>query len=1145
MTVNTVDLKASADLISGEMNKMSEVSVNLNEDKESRNRIVAETDTNFFVEAGAGSGKTTMLVNRMVSMIEHGTDISKICAITFTKAAAGEFYERFQNRLTERSSPEYKYTDTGRAGQLGKPTPETMKLCAEALKNIDLCFMGTIDSFCNMILSEHPTEAEIPSDSQIVSEPDAAVIYKQLYVQICEGKYGTELAELARTFRSFYRDSEEVFASGIKVFMDNRNVDFHISEKSPVDIDDTFRNKRNTMLRALKYLKDHKELQYSKQKDSVASWERIEKDFNTLNRKWSRNYTGVLYALKSVIKLRLIPEAENCGNVITDVFVPGGSRGSWMNFDSTFTGDLMDDLNNIKYSVSASFLSACVPVIGKHMREKGKLSYFDYLFYLRNMLKKDAETDGKLIRYIYNRHSYFLIDEFQDTNPMQAEVFFYLSAENPVPEWRKCVPRPGSLFIVGDPKQSIYRFRSADVTSFIRVRKLFEEGVGDVLSLSANFRSCNRLKKYFNKTFTGMLPYENKYQSEFKEIPVDDAPEAADLFEGVYKFESVSGAKGEAQNPELAPPVIIGKIISAITGNEKFKIKTPKDTAPRCIKYSDIMVITSSKAKLPGIMSELDRLNIPVRVEGSVPFAGNEALEATRDIYRAIADTEMNYSLYPVLTGKIFGFKDEDLINFRNAGGRISLKEDVDDFESAGEIVKQINSVLDTLRDLQKTALRESPSVVFSTIMDKFKIFEKISADNLEVLYYVLELIRSAENSGVLVSVSDGAEYIDTLLNGDSDLERCLSFDDNRNCVHMANLHKVKGLEAPVVILAPARTKTDHQYNFRVEHNDDETRGYLFGLLGEEGLKKISYFKTSDFEDKAEEEKEAYSEEGKRLVYVAATRAAGALIIGNSQSSKWAGLLDGCADIMTCIEESENAAAGNEECLSAEELYEKAESSSVLADRSKEAETYRTEKPSGLVLSSKISENEEDAQSENSEVTEEEKKTVPPVHWFPDELGTMTHRLLEMMVTAGASADTENIISEILNEYLSEKTKPFEKEFRKALEGVAGKIRNGGYPQNNNVPEDIFTELLSAEERYTEVPFCYRDDSTDVPTIWNGIMDAVYKKAGEWHIIDYKTNFGDHDYDAVYSAQLKAYTDAFEKITGEKVKDAHTYHITI
>ena len=140
------------------------------------------------------------------------------------------------------------------------------------------------------------------------------------------------------------------------------------------------------------------------------------------------------------------------------------------------------------------------------MRDKGYLSYFDCLYYLRNMLKNDAEKDGKLIRYIYDRHSYFLIDEFQDTNPMQAEVFFYLTSENPVPQWSACVPRQGSLFIVGDPKQSIYRFRSADVSSFLKVKHLFEESGGAILALSKNFRSTRSLCEHFNQMFSEMLP---------------------------------------------------------------------------------------------------------------------------------------------------------------------------------------------------------------------------------------------------------------------------------------------------------------------------------------------------------------------------------------------------------------------------------------------------------------------------------------------------------------------------------------------------------------------------------------------------------------------------------------------------------------
>ena len=138
-------------------------------DEMSRNRIVSDMDNNFFVIAGAGSGKTTMLVSRMVAMVEAGRPVEKICAITFTKAAAREFYERFQALLSDRSNPDYVWEDKGVAGQLPKPTLESRNRCAEALKNIDLCFMGTIDSFCSMVLSEHPSRRAQPFPSRFLS----------------------------------------------------------------------------------------------------------------------------------------------------------------------------------------------------------------------------------------------------------------------------------------------------------------------------------------------------------------------------------------------------------------------------------------------------------------------------------------------------------------------------------------------------------------------------------------------------------------------------------------------------------------------------------------------------------------------------------------------------------------------------------------------------------------------------------------------------------------------------------------------------------------------------------------------------------------------------------------------------------------
>ena len=371
----------------------------LERDIESRNRIVSDINTNFFVEAGAGSGKTTMLVNRMVAMVESGIDISKISAITFTKAAAGEFYERFQKILIERSNPDYKWVDKRFAGQLPQPTDETRKRCANALQNIDLCFMGTIDSFCNMILSEHPSEAGILSDSNLVTDIDCNVIYRQIYVKICNGEYGNELKSLANSFRAVNRHDQEVFCRGLALFMDHRNVHFNYDTAAMADIDNDFADVRNELIKTTKCLYENPEIADDGKKSSADAWERIEDVYRSLNRKWSNNYSSVLWALKQLKDIRLIPEAMTIhGPSLSRFFEPGGAKGKWLECTVGQDNNILLLLQKIQYNASVVFLDKCVPVIEKEMHDAGQLTYFDYLYYLRNMLRKDAESDGKLIR---------------------------------------------------------------------------------------------------------------------------------------------------------------------------------------------------------------------------------------------------------------------------------------------------------------------------------------------------------------------------------------------------------------------------------------------------------------------------------------------------------------------------------------------------------------------------------------------------------------------------------------------------------------------------------------------------------------------------------------------------------------------------
>lgn len=1136
---------------------MNENMTSIEKDTISRNRIVSETDMNFFVEAGAGSGKTTMLVSRMVAMVEQGKDISKISAITFTKAAAGEFYERFQKMLIERSNPDFLWEDKGFAGQLPAPTEVTRERCANALQNIDLCFMGTIDSFCNMLLSEHPSEAKIPSDATIMSDLDAQVLYKQIYVKICDGEFGEELRGLSRTYRALYRNAEEIFIKGISIFMNNRNVHFNYSESQAADLDKDFEMERADLIKALGCLLQHPELMYDGNQHSVAAWGKLDDAYKNIKRRWSNNYSGVLYALKSIKDIRVLPQAlDKYAVLLADVFEPGGKQGKWLELTSVAENGLYDKMRNLQYGASMTFFSKCVPVIEQAMREKGCLTFFDYLYYLRNMLKEDAGKNGDLIRYIYNRHSYFLIDEFQDTNPMQAEVFFYLSAENPVEIWSDCVPRPGSLFIVGDPKQSIYRFRSADVTSFLNVKKLFRKSVGDVLYLSRNFRSTKKLLEYFNRVFTQMLPEENENQSKFEEIPILDSDK--NEFQGIYTYRAYTG-NAAMENPFETDPMRISNIITTLVDHDEYLITTADDKEARKIKYSDIMVITFGKRKLAPIMQRLDELEIPMRVEGEVPFYSNEALYAIYQIYSAVADCDDKLALLGALTGKIINLHHEDVMRFKSYGGELSMNAVNELAEDAEETALLVAEKIRELKELHYRAVKLSPAALFTEIMDKYEVYRYAKADNLEVLYYTLELMRNVESNGLIVSTKDGGNYIAGLLAGESDEERCLSLNDSRDCVHMANLHKVKGLEAPIVILAAASNK-GFSATERIEHGEESSEGYIFKLEGdrnENGINPI-YFETSDYGDKKDEENAALKAEGQRLVYVAATRARNALILCDSiyfsrgsevHDSKWKPIIE--SDTQDFFDATKNATEKIRilgESVESAPLYAKAREESVLNDRSSEISTFELMNPSKTRLSSKLADETSEViaifDDDGNVTAETDDKKVAEAHRFPALLGTMTHRLMEMIIATKARYDTSKAIEEIIREYRTPKNQPYEKELKDALLSVAKNMLNGGYVQENEVPKDIVKELLSAEECYTEVPFCYKETEGEDVIIWNGVMDVVYKKDGAWHIIDYKTNVDGKGLDAKYKGQLEAYKKAFKATSGNDA-DAYTYHIDI
>ena len=1096
----------------------------IRKDTAARESIVNDIQHNFFVEAGAGSGKTTVLVKRMVGMVEAGIDVSSICAITFTKAAANEFYERFQKALIERSQEKTAENFTPQLGELGNPSDITRERCFKALQNIDLCFMGTIDSFCNMILSEHPVEAGIPSEAAVTDEEEMEQYYLHEYNRIQNGEEGERLKDLSDQFRKYHRRSEQAFTAILKKLMATRSAEHRYQKREEMDADEQFAQQKQRYIKIYNAICQHPETLYTNNSESRDAWRTLSFKITRISESWNDILPEIASLIRSISKLRLNP-IENLETVLPELnlcFVPhcraSGGKIQWYEMSEDMGKAIYEGIEEQIYYISMLFCTECMNLITARLRKEGRLSFFDYLLYLRDMLREDAAAEGKLIRHISERHRHFLIDEFQDTDPIQAEIFFYLAADKIGKKWYECQLRQGALFIVGDPKQSIYRFRNADVSSYLNIRSRFEDvKVGQVLYLSRNFRSTETMCQWFNEAFQHLLAEDTADQSRYELIPLSGSRKEEDTFKGVYYYDVI---KSDAEEEKDAYKV--ADIIEKLVHNRKYKICGKEDTEPRELEYRDFMIITPSKTRLQDYTVQFTKRRIPYKVEGKIVFSESEALKDAVNIYQCIVNAEDNRYFFAVLKGSLFRLSDDDISCLQRQGMKFRIDADISNIQMDENVRAKIRSLQKIRADLNGM----SPSVLLGRIIEEYKIFEKTGVKNLEYVFYVLELLKKAETTGEIASLKEGSSYMEHLFEDKNEIERCVSLTRETNTVHLANVHKVKGLERPVVILAsPSRKKSEPE--LRMEVQKEGSNCYVINIRNKYG----KYIQTEQFPSKKAAEEESLAAEQIRLLYVAATRARNALIIsrainkkGLSATNPYNPLLNYVSDnIEELLKDDRKTEVKERKKRSAEEIYR---NNTTLNFAANKTESYALVAPSKIA---RITDRENAEKDEEVTVSYKYKKD-------PALVGTMVHQLMEYLVRSKDALNSKTAIDAILREY-----GVFEDPFyRNVLVTVLSTIRNGGYPQKNNAPQDILKELLSADEVFCELPFTWAEDNT----VYNGIMDVVYRKGKQWFIVDYKTNSDPDDLDEIYAGQLEAYKKAFLAFSKETAMTM-IYHIDI
>jgi ATP-dependent exoDNAse (exonuclease V) beta subunit len=815
---------------------------------------VAGLDQSWVVEASAGTGKTTALVARIVEVIAAGTPVETIVAVTFTHAAAGNMKLRVRHELEQR-----------RAGEID---PVVKARLGEAARSLDRAFIGTIHAFCAQLLRRRPVEAGVDPVFQELAQPDAFRVFSRVFQRWVGQRLTSPSPVLLHAFaRLSWREDHD----GAEPLDALRKAAWSLTEWRDFN---TPWDKRGF--------------------DRAASLDTVlQKAEGTLDlrNRCSRSYDILHKNLRPLAEfLERVQRARAAGrfdvNVVESEILRLPNDLRWL---KTGAGKYGDGVSHEAVVASWEELRISIEKFGRdadadlaaHLRDElwdvvdlyqqqkkaaGQLDFMDLLLYARDLLRHDGARAQ--LQQDYQR---IFIDEFQDTDSLQAEILLLLAAADPSERnWRKATPAPGKLYVVGDPKQSIYRFRRADARLFSRVcQDLTDAGVAS-RELSSSTRSTRTIQEFVNAAFApiipGYLPIEGGVEDPLQQPCVVALP-----MPEPYGTRNISNAKIEQCSPHT-----VAAFIDWLCTNSGWKVRD-RSTGDWIPVKPEHVCILFRRFTNRGIdltqeyVRALEARGIAHLLVGSKSFHRREEVGTLRTALRAVEWPDDELSVFAVVRGSLYAVLDHTLLKFRNAHGRFhpmrDLPEDLDPeflpIRDAFQVLRELHRrrnyrpIADTIHELLE-ATRAHAGFAFR------KGGERVLAN----VFRLTDLARSFEASGAATSFRAFVEYLETESES-SDTSEAPVLEQEGGGVQLITVHKAKGLEFPVVILADLTAKlTGPQGADR--HCDPDRLLCAQRLLGCAPWELL---------DAAEEEARAEEDEALRIAYVAATRARDLLVV--------------------------------------------------------------------------------------------------------------------------------------------------------------------------------------------------------------------------------------------------------------------------
>jgi ATP-dependent helicase/nuclease subunit A len=1079
-----------------------------------RQMIERRLDLNMLVEAGAGSGKTHSLASRMAAGIVSGRyQVDDLAAVTFTRKAAAELRGRFQLAL-ERGLPASAGDERARIER--------------ALAGLERLFAGTIHSFCAHLLRERPVEAGVaPGFTELDALQDETSrrrAWRDYLAQLRE-QQSPELDELQQA-RISARDLDHAFQQ-VCTFDE---VDFPVGTATKPDLEgaraavDGFRRQLNRLM--------------PKTPDPDAKCKALEK---------ALQFGRLLRAARKGRDADLV-EALRCWEHRPEITMKwwAGQRNDQLairerlehlidEFQADTVHPFLATWRHYVYRTAMTVLIGARDHARDRRRRTLTLNYGDLLAAAASLLRRNRPVRAAMQR----KYRWLLVDEFQDTDPIQAEVMLLLAADESdgsgvdasgvVADPFALRLRAGALFVVGDPKQSIYRFRRADIDVYYRVAQSIERGGGKVVPLTTSFRARPALCRWNNHVFTRLLPgAATAHQAGF--APLDPDPR--------WKPQR-STPMGETGRCTLTAPGDVNRHRIAEWDSERIArfIRSELD-AGRAVP-SDFLVLTRKRKSLRLYAAALEAAFVPVEVSGAGAFGGSPAVLALVDLLRALADPADAVAVIGVLRGRLFGVSDRQLFEHRQAGGHFGLsarrRSEDDARERRGQV--GVLEALDCLEGFLR-AVRALPlAAAVERIVEDCGLLALAASEDAgaaagDVLHAVDIVRAEAEGGGGLADAADALEQAAE----SSEIESVPLEPGRPAVVRVMNLHKAKGLEARVVFLADPLGAARKTADVRIVRDGATARGYLAisKAVGEFGSQVIAH--AEGWDDHQARELAFVEAEETRLLYVAATRARELLVVsrwdGTGSVRPWAPLDQHLRDAPELEIGSPVVSRTGERG----DLSVKSRNSAELARARRRQAAWQ---PSWGVT--RAGGHQADTTMARAEGAERGYAARPAIDGPPaagaradagPAWGSLVHALLEHAAKHGDAtrADLARLAAWLVVE--TPDIQPYIEDAVDLVEHVRA--------------EPFWAEAHAGAEAQAEVPFsiriapgerCAGFEPADIPRVVRGVIDLVYRAPDGWRILDYKTDVSlapGETLLARHTAQLACYAAAWERATSQK-----------